>query len=59
MLRLKTTKLIKQLFPDSDITKIVPKKGCYYVYTKESGSNIYVVVNAYTGKLPFLISYVK
>lgn len=43
------TKLIKQLFPDTDITKVVPEKGCYYVYTKESGNNIYVVVDAYTG----------
>lgn len=43
------TKLIKQLFPDTDITKVVPKKGCYYVYTKASGNNIYVVVDAYTG----------
>lgn len=43
------TKLIKQLFPDTDITKVVPEKGCYYVYTKGSGNIVYVVVDAYTG----------
>lgn len=43
------TKLIKQLFPGTDITKVVPEKYCYFVYTKESGNIVYVVVNAYTG----------
>ena len=43
------SKIIHQLFPDSIITKIKPVQDAYYVYTKQSGDNIYVVVNAYTG----------
>ena len=45
----KEAELIQQLFPDSIITKLTEKNGYYYVYTKQSGKNIYDVVNGYTG----------